>query len=69
MINLIIAIVLILIGIGIMCIFQINRDNELQNRINRAIELMYDKATFNLNDKYGKVFLEFLKILGGDVDE
>ena len=38
---------------------------DLQKRIDKAIQIMYDKATFNLNDKYGKVFLELLEILGG----
>ncbi len=43
--------------------------NDLQQRIEKAIELMYDKATFNLNDKYGKVFLELLETLQGETTE
>ena len=43
--------------------------DDLQQRIDKAIQIMYDKATFNLDDKYGKVFLEVLDILGGDVDD
>lgn len=35
MINFILGLI---IGIGIMCLLQINRDNKLQKRINKAIE-------------------------------
>lgn len=33
----------VLIGVGIMCLLQINRDNKAQRRINRAIEYIGNK--------------------------
>ncbi len=39
--------------------------NSLENRIDKAIEIMYDKGTFNLDNEYGKVFAELLDILKG----
>lgn len=36
-----------------------------KQRIERAIQTMYDKATFNLDNEYGEVFLEMLEILEG----
>lgn len=34
--------------------------------IDKAIEVMYDKGTFNLDNEYGKVFVELLEILKGE---
>lgn len=39
---------------------------QLQDRIDKAIEVMYDKGTFNLDNEYGKVFVELLEILKGE---
>lgn len=38
---------------------------DLKERIDKAIEIMYDKGTFNLDNEYGKVFAELLDILKG----
>lgn len=37
-----------------------------KQRIERAIQTMYDKGTFNLDNEYGEVFLEMLEILEGN---
>ena len=80
MINLIIG---VLIGVGIMCFLQINRLNEMQNRINKAIEYMNSEEFFmkmNSNsiqppaDKYVcqdyfEAKEKLVGILGGDVDD
>ncbi len=52
-------------GIGLMCLLQINRDNELQNKINKAIDKLYCWGEV-LDAKFQKGMLE---ILGGDVDD
>lgn len=49
------------IGIGLMCLLQINRDNELKNRINKAIYVL------KMHTRYSTK--ELLDILGGDVDD
>lgn len=60
-----------LFGIGLMCLLQINRDNELKNRINKAIELIeYMKRVYielyqKQKEEYEKLLL---KILSGDID-
>ena len=67
MINLIIG---VLIGVGIMCFLQINRLNEMQNRINKAIKYIKDKQ--KIQYKYALSHIEcddLLDILGGDVDD
>ena len=80
MINLIIG---VLIGVGIMCFLQINRLNEMQNRINKAIKYMNSEEFFmkmNSNsiqppaDKYVcqdyfEAKEKLVGILGGDVDD
>lgn len=42
-----------------------DENERLQDRIDKAIEIMYDKGTFNLDNEYGKVFVELLDILKG----
>jgi len=65
MINFILGLIIGgLIGIGIMCLFQINRDNELQNRINKAIDKLYCWGEV-LDPKFQKGMLEIL----GDKNE
>ena len=47
MINFILGLIIGgLIGMILMCLLQINRDNELQNRINKAIEYMNSEEFF-----------------------
>ena len=66
MINLIIGIMIGgLITIILMCFLQINRDNELQRRIKRAIEYIGNK---NIGIPR-KTREKAIKILGGDVDD
>ena len=72
MISLIIGIVIGgLIGMVLMCLLQINRDNELKNRINKAIELIeYMKRVYielyqKKKEEYEKILL---KILKGHID-
>ena len=45
----------------LMCLLQINRINEMQNRIDLAIEIIKSKESVPKN--------RILKILGGDVDD
>lgn len=40
-----------------------------KQRIDKAIKSLYDKGTFNLDNEYGKVFLEILDILKGSDKE
>ena len=59
-------------GIGIMCLLQINRDNELQNRVNEAIEFTKKELEYSKKDCIpARMFTceKLLKILGGDVDD
>lgn len=53
-----------LIGIAIMCLLQINRDNKAQRRINKAIKYIKKNNYLGL---YWR--LDLLNILGGDVDD
>lgn len=46
-----------------------NNDQYLNDKIDKAIELMYNKGTFNLDTEYGKVFSELLDILQGSDKE
>ena len=66
-----------LICIVLMCCLLINRDNELQNRINKAIEYIYGNTNYN-KEKNCRFFIymeevkhenNLLEILGGDVDD
>ena len=51
-------------------IARLEEENELlQDRIDKTIEIMYDKGTFNLDNEYGKVFAELLDILKGSDKE
>lgn len=80
MINLIIGIGLItlggFIGIGIMCLLQINRDNDTDNELYKRICDAMDYINFlvifneNINGKFNETIWgeELLEILGGDVD-
>lgn len=52
-------------GIGIMCLLQINRDNELKNRINKAIEYVKNNVVYDTGNQNKR---NLLRILGGDVD-
>ena len=52
-----------LIGIGIMCFLQINRYNELQDRIDLVIRII--KTRQNIENSRNRI----LNILGGDVDD
>lgn len=54
-----------LCGLWLMYLLQINRDNELQNRINKAIDKLYCWGEV-LDADFQK---EMLVILGGDVDD
>lgn len=68
-----------LIGVGIMCLLQINRDNKSQRRINNAIK--YIKGKIYIATEEDDMFFEkiisltdaeidrLLEILGGDVDD
>ena len=78
MINLIIGIMIGgLITIILMCCLLINRDNELQNRINKAIKYIKDNTNYNkeMNCRFFICMEEvkhennLLEILGGDVDD
>jgi len=42
---------------------------DLEERISKAIELMYNKGTFNIDTEYGKVFSDLLDILKGEDNE
>ena len=72
MINLIIG---VLIGVGIMCFLQINRDNKAQRRINNAIKWIHNHIDI-FEKRHIKIYewnslsnpKTLLKILGGDVD-
>ena len=44
-----------------------NYPKDLQLIIDSAIEIIYNRGTFDLNDKYGQVFCDLLKTLEGDV--
>lgn len=82
MINLIIG---VLIGVGIMCFLQINRLNEMQNRINKAIKYIKENRyiTEEVTDNDSLYYcecitlyafnddnvMELMEILGGDVDD
>ncbi len=53
-------------GVFLMCLLQINRDNELQNRINKAIEYVKNNVVYDTGNQNKR---NLLKILGGDVDD
>lgn len=62
-------------GIGLMCLLQINRINEMQNRIDKAIEYIENEGEhtdcsgepiYYLDEEQEE---ELLDILGGDVDD
>ena len=63
-------------GISFMCLLQINRDNELQNRINKAIKWIHNHVDV-FEKRHIKIYdwnslsnpKTLLKILGGDVDD
>lgn len=84
MINFILGLIIGgLIGMVLMCLLQINRDNKTQRKINKAIEYMNSEEFFmkmNSNsiqppvDKYVcqdyfEAKNKLVKILGGDVDD
>lgn len=77
MINFILGLIIGgLFGIGLMCLLQINRDNELKNRINKAIEYMNSEEFFmkmNSNKDLCMSYFEakdkLVEILGGDADD
>lgn len=52
-------------GIWLMCLLQINRDNELKNRINKAIEYIENPR----HEMSVRTYQNLLEILGGDVDD
>ena len=76
MINFILGLIIGgLIGIGIMCLLQINRDNKAQRRIDKAIEYIENEGEhtdcsgepiYYLDEEQEE---ELLEILGGDVDD
>ena len=74
MINFILGLIIgVLIGVVFMCLLQINRDNEAQRRIDKAIKYIKNKK--ELNKMFGTIVLsqysqyELLDILGGVDDE
>ena len=78
MINFILGLIIGgLIGIGIMCLLQINRDNKAQRRIIEAIDYIKHfrisyKASDETNINQFSAFAEpndLIEILGGDVDD
>ena len=67
-----------LFGILLMCLLQINRDNEAQKRIDKAIEFVKEyivEKYFDDREEYFNIFTwnktkdDLLEILGGDVDD
>ena len=59
-----------LCGLWLMYLLQINRDNELKNRINKAIEYLRDREEDNKCCSVCSVMSDkLLSILGGDVDD
>lgn len=84
MINFILGLIIGgLIGMGIMCLLQINRDNKAQRRIYKAIEYMNSEEFFmKMNNNsiqpppgkyvcqdYFEAKEKLVEILGGDVDD
>lgn len=77
MINFILGLIIGgLIGVCVMCILQINRDNKLQKRINNAIKWIHNHIDI-FEKRHIKIYdwnslsnpKTLLKILGGDVDD
>lgn len=71
MINLIIGIMIGgLIGVCFMCCFQINRDNELQNRVNAVIDWINKLLKTDDDEHDIRAILVITKyLLVGDVDD
>ena len=67
MINFILGLIIGgLIVMMFMCILQINRYNEMQNRINKAIEYVKNNVVYDTGNQNKR---NLLRILGGDVDD
>lgn len=56
-------------GVFLMCLLQINRDNEAQRRINKAIDFIKHNAIYEDFNMLGGDCEELIEILGGDVDD
>ena len=67
MINFILGLIIGgLIVMVFMCLLQINRINEMQNRINKAIKYVKNNVVYDTGNQNKR---NLLRILGGDVDD
>lgn len=52
------------LGICIMCLFQINRENKLQQRINKAIDVIHTQMKYHPENKSNLKIIELNLIKG-----